>query len=361
MLIEATGGLVSRPEGFVVYATTYSDAPPEGVFKEKLEYFQGVRDGRICDPQSLAVIYEYPEHMIEQKLYLDQKWWFVTNPNIGASVSEKWIASKLAEYQNVGEHAVRDFIAKHLNVPIGQKLRADRWAGADYWESAAIPLTLEELLDRCEVVVIGCDGGGLDDLFGLTVIGRERETGHWLTWTKCWANTVAVDRRKSEEAKLRDFEKDGDLSINDRVGDDFDEAVEIIVRCHESGLLAGIGLDGAGITAFSDAIAIAIFGCAEFPDDQDLVLLIPQGYQLQMASKGVERKLADGSLYHADQAIMDWMVGNAKTEMRGNAVYITKAASGVGKIDGLMALFDAAYLMARNPQPRVADVATMIG
>lgn len=355
MFEEATGGLASRPEGFVVYLTTHSDEPPAGVFKEKLAYFRDVRDGKINDPQCFGMLYEWPEQMIERQEYLKPANFYVTNPNIGRSTSEGFISRKLkmaagGEVDDDGDTAnIQVVLAKYLNVEIGMRLGRDRWRGADYWEQAADPtLTLDELIDRSEVVTIGIDGGGLDDLLGVAVLGRCKRTRGWLLWNRAWAQEDVFQRRKDIAPRLEDFVRVGQLiRCTDPVADIIGLA-DLVERIAATGLMpeeSAIGLDPHGVTALVEELASrGIVG--------KQLNAIAQGFRLTSAVWGMERKLKDGTLLHAGQDLMAWCVGNAKAEQRGNAVLITKEQAGKAKIDPLCASFNAVMLMSRNPEGR---------
>lgn len=347
MLREATGGLASRPEGMTIYLTTQSNEAPAGVFKEKLDYARGVRDGRVSDPQFLPVLYEFPESMIKAEAYLDPANAYVTNPNLGASVDTEFLERELRKAQASTEPgALQGMLAKHMNVEIGLRLAANAWPGAHFWERQARPgLTLDSLLERCEVATVGIDGGGLDDLLGLCVLGRETGTGQWLAWCRAWAHPSVMQRRKEIAPRLRDFAAHGDLGLVENIGDDVDELAAIVGRVYQSGLLPekdAIGVDPHGIASVLDALA-----ASGVPSE--CVSGVSQGWKLTGAIKTTERRLADGGLEHAGAPMMEWCAGNAKVEPRGNAVLVTKQASGTAKIDPLMALFDAAALMALNP------------
>jgi phage terminase large subunit-like protein len=348
MLTEATGGITSRPEGFVFYCTTQSSEPPAGVFKDKLDYARKVRDGKVADKRFLPVIYEFPDQMIKDRAYENLDNAYITNPNWNVSVDAEVIAQKIQEAAEAGEHAICDIRAKHLNVEIGLNLRTDRWAGADYWLAAAEPgLTLDALLERSEVVTVGIDGGGLDDLLGLTVVGRERGTGLWLHWAHAWAHEIALERRKDIAPALLGYKKDGDLTIVKLPGDDVIEVADHICRIKEMGLLPekmAIGVDAAGIGDIVDELTKPDRGIAI-----EQIIAISQGWKLSGAIKTTERKVAGRQMVHCGSALMAWSVGNARIVAYGNAIAVTKQASGSGKIDPLMATFDAVSLMALNP------------
>lgn len=384
MLQEATGGLISRPEGFVIYISTQSDTPPAGVFKEKLDYARKVRDGLIDDPRFLAVIYEFPEDMIEAKAYLDPANFYVTNPNIGRSVRREWLERKFGQVKSGEDEdgdTIQTFLAKHLNVEIGLNLRANRWAGADHWPAAADTelvglkhwAALERLLKRSEVVVVGIDGGGLDDLFGFNVLGREpgeievnieidgenvtRKMKRWLSWSHAWCHRGVLLRRKSIAPTLQDIAKAGELTILDQPLGDVAGIVGHIERIKNMNLLGGVAVDAAGLGEMEDALdEIGV------TQESGLLVAAPQGGWMMSSIKGAERRLASGLLMHCGGPLMSWCVPNLKIEPTATGIRATKQTAGDAKIDPAMALFNSVTLMSRNPEAKVAaDVAAMVG
>jgi phage terminase large subunit-like protein len=343
MLREATGGLASRPEGFLIWATTQSDDPPAGVFRSKLMYARGVRDGRINDPKFLPVLYEFPDAMLDAGAHRDPANAYVTNPNMGLSVDVEFIERGYKQAVEDGEESFRGFLAKHLNVEIGLALRSDRWAGADYWERQAVAaFSLADLIDQCEVLDAGIDGGGLDDLLGFAVIGRRRSDRKWMVWAHAWAHPIVLERRKDVAPRLMDFAKAKHLTVVKRVQDDVQAIADLCMQLEQSGRLDKIGVDPSGLGGILDAMLEA-----GVPEEK--IIGVSQGWKMTGAIKTAERKLAEGVMVHGGQPMLAWCISNAKVEPRGNAVIITKQASGSAKIDPLMAMLNAVSLMALNP------------
>ncbi|HEY1753726.1 MAG TPA: terminase TerL endonuclease subunit [Caulobacteraceae bacterium] len=377
---QIRGGFLANPESLLVIITTQSDSEPVGLFKTELEYARGVRDGRITGPRvrMLPVLYEFPEAVqtSDDKQWMDPALWPMVTPNLGRSVTIDRLIEDFEGAREKGEEELRRWASQHLNIQIGLAMHAGGWRGAAYWLARADKsLTLDELIARSEVIVAGIDGGGLDDLLGLALIGRERGTGKWLIWGKAWAHDDVLERRKDIAERLKDFDKDGDLVIighnggpplddDDEdegedpsedadgegepprvAGDDVVELADIIVRVRDAGLLpaaAAVGLDPHGVADIVDELDRR--GLTE-----EQMVPVAQGYRLHGDIKGLERRLKKGGADHSGSPLLNWNVGNAKVEQRGNAVLITKQACGTAKIDVLIAILCAHHLMSRNP------------
>lgn len=369
---EIRGSLASRPDGFMIQITTQSKDPPTGVFATELKTARDVRDGKV-DLPLLPILYELPYSVQDGEAWQEEKYWPMVNPNFGRSVDPVFLTTQLIKAKRTGAEALALLASQHFNVEIGLRLRSDRWAGADFWEESAAYQkakkeaiasgpdaveklgkpervgSLEELLQRCEVVVVGIDGGGLDDLLGLAVLGRESGTGRWLLWCKAWAHKIVLIRRMEIASALKGFEEEGSLTIVEMPGDDVAAVADIIDQIDGAGKLAdgpAIAVDAAGIGAIVDELTSERRGY-----DNDRIIGIAQGWKLNGAIKDTERKVASGELIHDGSKLMAWCIGNAKAEPRGNATTINKQSSGTAKIDPLMAVFDAVSLMSTNPAP----------
>lgn len=350
---QIRGGLEKNPESLLVIITTQSDEAPAGVFKDELLLARKIRDGKYSG-RMLPILYEFPEKIAHDKdAWMDPSCWSMVMPNLGKSM---WLDSLVADWEVErlkGDHAIRVWASQHLNIEIGIGLKSDGWAGAEYWERSTDPeLTLEAILERSEVIVVGVDGGGLDDLYGVSIVGREtiklgeKETKRWLSWSHAWCHHSVLTRRQSIAARLQDFANDEELTIVDNELDDTRQIVALISRINELGLLSAVAVDMEG--PYGELIdELALVGVSE---ESDQLIGVGQGYRLMNAIKTSERKLANGTMVHAPSRMMEWCVGNIKIEPTATAIRATKQNAGDAKIDPAMALFDAVSWMTTNPE-----------
>ena len=348
MFREALGGMASRPESCVIYLTTQASETPCGVFKQKLDYARDIRDGIKENQRFLPLIYEFPKRMIENDDHLKPENFHITNPNYGSSVDPEQLLDDYEQAKDADEAELRDFLAKRLNVEIGMNLRANRWAGAEFWNQQAKNITLDEIIEQSDVLELAGDGGGLDDLLGFALMGRHKTTREWMLWVHAWCHQIVLERRKSEAPKLLDFVREGSLTIYEKVGDDIADISLIAKKVFDSGKLDKVGLDPLMIGGLLDGLLDA-----GIPQEQ--IIGIPQGYKLAGYLQTLERKLAGRELWHQGLGLMTWVVGNARIVMKGNGIMVSKQESGVAKIDPLIAALNATALMSMNPEPSAKE------
>lgn len=345
---QIRGGGITKQGGQVLMITTQSDEAPAGIWKTELIKARKIRDGAGgSSPIMMPVLYEFPYHLQrDETFWRDQRNWRLLLPNIDRSIDA---ARLVADYENNGRatpQAEQIWASQHLNIEIGVGIGDDGWRGADYWIQRADPtLTLDALIERSEVAVVGGDGGGLDDLFGVCVIGREKATRRWLVWCHAFAHRKVLEVRKEIAAQLLDFEEEGSLTFAE-VSEQVASIAKIAARLRDAGLLPeknAVGFDPNNIAAFIDALALEGI-------EGQMLHRLRQGPALSPALWGLEHKLSDDTISHDGSDLMAWSVGNVKIEVKGNGNMATKQAAGRAKIDPVIAMLCAAILMSWNPE-----------
>lgn len=364
---QIRGGGITMQGGQVLMITTQSDEIPAGIWKTELAKARAIRDGRGGSaPILLPILYEFPHELQRNQAYWkDQRNWAAILPNLGKSIDPERLVDDYENNGKVNREAEKIWLSQHLNIEMGVGMLTDGWAGAAHWGKAEdATITLDTLLARSEAVVVGIDGGGLDDLYGMTVLGREpaeyevkvKVAGvevtvwmkRWISWSTAWCHRDVLQLRQSIASRLEDFERDGELKIVDNTLLALAESVALIKHINGSGLLASVAVDPEGpFGELVDALAHI-----EITEESDQVVGVGQGYKLMNAIKTTEGRLSNGMLMHAKSGLMDWCVGNVKIEPTATAIRATKQNAGDAKIDPWAAMQNAATVMVRNPVAR---------
>ncbi len=346
---QIRGGGITMQGGQLLMITTQSDEQPAGIWKLELSKARAIRDGRGgAAPILLPVLYEFPpELQRDQAYWRDKRNWSAILPNLGRSIDPQRLADDYVNNGSINQEVEKIWASQHLNIEIGVGINDDGWRGADFWEQNADArlADLDELLARSEVATVGFDVGGLDDLFGLAVMGREKKTRQWLLWNRAWAVRGVLELRKDIASRLLDFEQEGSLVLTEKPGEIILQIGDVIEKVLKAGLLPdknAVGFDPNNVAAMIEELI------RRGITDEMLKRLL-QGPALSPAIWGLEHKLADGTITHAGLDLMAWCAGNAKVELRGNGNLITKQVSGRAKVDPLHAAFCAAILMSWNP------------
>ncbi|PWK32570.1 terminase large subunit domain-containing protein [Pseudomonas sp. OV226] len=340
---QIRGGMAAIPEGLLIWISTQSDIAPRGFWKDELTKARAVRDGALHLPGYAPVLYEPPPGMATDLLKASHPdLWRLVNPSLGYSISEAWLVASFREALAVGEHEIRRWLSQHANVEIAAfEIGDDAWGGAQPWERGRYPgLTFDLVIATAETLVIGLDGGGLDDLLGVTVLGLCG--GQWLTATKAFCYPIVFERRMQIAGLLRDFEASGDLVVMGEA-DGLEPVIGLLLSIqNERGGFAVLAADPNGVAVEIGHALLA----AGFPPGS--IVGVKQGWGLRPGYQALERRLRAGTLQHAGQPLFDWSVANARVDAQG---LVTKKVAGSAKIDCLVALATAAVVMMEQPEP----------
>ena len=208
-------------------------------------------------------------------------------------------------------------------------------------------MSFDQIIETCDEVSFGFDGGGGDDITSLSVIGQFAAREEWHCATRGWVWPVALERRKSIAGQLQDYVAQGDLNICEP-GEDLRQIGEIIGRSVQLGSFMAIGVDPAGIATDLANHLTEIVGV-----ERSRIIAVRQGFHLRAGWLAMERRLRQGHMHHCAQPMLDWMVANTKQDP--NSGLVTKRAAGVGKIDGIVAMASAAMVVLDGPEPGLPE------
>lgn len=336
ILIEGNGGLKAKPEAFALYITTMSDKPPTIAFSEYLKIARLPKEEQykmrfysmLFEPKNRDIpIDEITPDLIKE-----------VNPNLGLTVFYDDLLTDFHKAKNKGGDAFLAFLSKHLNIEIKPQDKKESWAGVEFWQRQSKEFNYSDILNECETVIIAIDGGGLDDLIGISVQGRVNNSNRWLVHNTAICTKSALHKNDTYEIYQK-FIKKGELKAYETLEECFSYLADIVSFFNDNKKLCWIGFDPNG------AVVIQDYLMAHCNIIQEQIIGVFQGALLQQSIKTIEQMLAIDLMNVNQSDLMNWQVANIKM----NGRYFFEKLNKANKIDSCVAMAIGGVLINANP------------
>lgn len=298
-------------------STTTAGTNRETICWDVWEHARRVRDGIVCDPQFLPLIYE----LQEGQDWRDETTWSACNPSLGVTISLEFLREEFTRANSTPlyENTFRNL---YLNEWTQQ---ASRWFSMTDWDVGAVALPE---LDG-EPCWCGLDMSTVRDVTAFVMAFPRGEQGMCVIPHFWIPRDTAVKKEHTDRVPYRHWAEQGLVTLTNGASVDHGQVRVDINQLRERYAIQEIAVDRWNAHQLMTELS---------EQDGYVVNQHGQGYaSMSGPSKEFEKLIVGHQLIHGGHPVLRWMANNVAAEMdpAGN-IKPTKSGS-VNRIDGIVA------------------------
>jgi phage terminase large subunit-like protein len=353
------GGANAGVEFLEIGVTTAPAEKSVGFYSEWVAHMKAVRDGKLQDPSTLPVLYQWPVERTELDLGDDTQWWRGC-PSLKYSDGDKGTMDATMLRKELLQ-AQQDQVGKSLELLLSQRMgiepeqrKTNSKSGlVAMWDQCA---TLHGRPQNLAKLAIAFDpSSGVDDLFAVGMATMDADGVVAVRVTQHILQSGFDKVPSTYRAIYQDAINQRELFVHDTYAQ-METAIldSVMAETHAAGCSYIYGGDRWGMSGFAVRAQERLGG--EFKD-------VSQGWKLSAALAETEALMSSSLLEHAGTPLLTWNVSNLVLDTTGSVPKFRKADAGLSgqgasKIDGAMALLSSVELLGHV---QTLDVLTLIG
>lgn len=277
----------------------------------------------------------------------DESTWIKANPNLGVSVTEKYLREQVAEAEGMPS---KQNIVLRLNFCVWTE-QAMRWLDMQVWGRNARPVDHEAL--RGKPCWAGLDLASTQDICALVLVFKpDDDHPRWRLLPLFWVPEEAMWERSRRDGVPYDlWVRDGYMTATPGNVTDYDFIRADITGAE--GLMRWYNIRELAVDRWNSTQLQT-----QLQGDGVTVVQYGQGFASMTApAKEFERLLREGSIDHGDNPVLNWMAANVAIEQDSAGNIKPSKRKSTERIDGIPAtLMGLGRAMVASDQPEGISV-----